>query len=390
MNNQIKTNALISYFFLGWLFLLAGNNPNFADEFIVKHSKKATKIHFGFLVTFILYNIFLSQHLYYNIPVIMVSVDKVINLGFFTFLTLAILKGAYEAHRGIEPKSSIWNKTNLDTKSVNYNLSGISENDKIIYLTSLLPFLGIITSNNYENNITKSLAKIGTIFTFLILSYYVFSGFDSIFILLIFAYILFIAFIGVNIFINDKLIINNLINKIPSLGDIYLKSRTSFFYFFDFLSLIFGRKVKLDFTSKHAQLLKKDEKSYEILASYFTDESLVLSKNLIFIPILNLIFIPTFLVSKKSKYLIAITQGLIISFLLIFIWFYFSYYSLYQLFLLFPIFIGIANIDKNPFKKIPIIYDIYAIFDKLSFGIFSKVKFLNEKKKEVKEVSYKL
>ncbi|EKD65966.1 MAG: hypothetical protein ACD_49C00072G0003 [uncultured bacterium (gcode 4)] len=390
MNNQIKTNALISYFFLGWLFLLAWNNPNFAHEFIVKHSKKATKIHFGFLVTFILYNIFLSQHLYYNIPVIMVSVDKVINLWFFTFLTLAILKWAYEAHRGIEPKSSIWNNTNLDTKSVNYNLSWISENDKIIYITSLLPFLWIITSNNYENNITKSLAKIGTIFTFLILSYYVFSGFDSIFILLIFAYILFIAFIWVNIFINDKLIINNLINKIPSLWDIYLKLRTSFFYFFDFLSLIFGRKVKLDFASKHAQLLEKDEKSYEIFSSYFTDESLVLSKNLIFIPILNLIFIPTFLVSKKSKYLIAITQGLIISFLLIFIWFYFSYYSLYQLFLLFPIFIWIANIDKNPFKKIPIIYDIYAIFDKLSFWIFSKVKFLNEKKKEVKEVSYKL
>lgn len=390
MNNQIKTNALISYFFLGWLFLLAGNNPNFKDEFIIKHSKKATKIHFGFLVTFILYNIFISQHLYHNIPVVMISVDKVINLIFFTFLTLAILKWAYEAHRWIEPKSSVWNKTNLTNESVSYNLSWISENDKIIYITSTLPFLGIITSNNYENDITKSLSKIGSIFTFLILSYYVFSGFDSIFILLIFAYILFIAFIWVNIFINDKLIINNLINKIPSLNDIYLKTRTSFFYFFDFLSVIFGKKVSLDFASKHRQLLEKDEKSYEALASYFTDENLLISKNLIFIPILNLIFIPTFLVSKKSKYLIAIIQGLIISFLLIFIWFYFWYYSLYQLFLLFPIFIGIANINQNPFKKIPIIYEIYATFDKLSFWIFSKVKFLNEKKKEVKEVSYKL
>ena len=87
--------------------------------------------------------------------------------------------------------------------------------------------------------------------------------------------------------------------------------------------MIFGRKVKLDFASKQTQLLEKDKKSYEIFSSYFTDENLVLSKNLIFIPILNLIFIPTFLVSKKSKYLIAITQGLIISLLLIIIWFYF-------------------------------------------------------------------
>jgi len=55
ISQKIRTNASISYFFLGWLFLLAKNNPNFADPYIKAHAKNATKGHVIFFTSYFFY-----------------------------------------------------------------------------------------------------------------------------------------------------------------------------------------------------------------------------------------------------------------------------------------------------------------------------------------------
>jgi hypothetical protein len=70
-----------------------------------------------------------------------------------------------------------------------------------------------------------------------------------------------------------------------------------------------------------------------------------------------------------------------------FVW---SFYTNIPAILLFPIFLWMSNIDSNPFYRIPVIFEIYVLLDKITFWIFSKLRFLHEKKNEVKEVSFKV
>ncbi|MDD2486953.1 MAG: hypothetical protein PHS92_01105 [Candidatus Gracilibacteria bacterium] len=388
-NNQIKTNAVISYMFLGWIFLLAKSNPNFEHEFIRKHAKKATKIHLIFLMIFIVYNLFFSKYLYYSIPLVLISVDKIINLIIFAILTVSILKGCYKAHKGLDPSNVSLRKAYIDN-SVNYDLKDISENEKMLYLSSLLPFLGIISSKNHENEFTKNGVKVGFILTFLIVLYYILNGFDSIFLISLFAYIFVIVYYGVNVFINNKFSFPAFIENIPNLKISYLFIKTGFLYSIDFIKLIFGKNKVLDFRSKAIMINKEDHEYDDLLRNYYTNDKLILSKKLIFFPIINLLFIPLILKDGKNRYFLAIIQGIIMSAIIIFLGISYGFKSNLEILVLFPVFLGVANIDSNPFYRIPFIYEIYKIFNLISFGFFSKIRLIKEKNKEMKEVRLKV
>jgi len=102
LSPQIKTNAMISYFFLGWLFLLARNNPTFSHPFIRSHAKKATKLQVVIFGGFIIYSLYISQYIpNFLIPIIpSLTLDKIISIGFFALLAISIIRGAYLAHHG--------------------------------------------------------------------------------------------------------------------------------------------------------------------------------------------------------------------------------------------------------------------------------------------------
>lgn len=77
--------------------------------------------------------------------------------------------------------------------------------------------------------------------------------------------------------------------------------------------------------------------------------------------------------------------------MLVAIWLFLDFTSLWQMILLFPIFIGMAEINRNPFYKIPAIYELYVILDFLTFGLGSRVNKLKERNKESGEkVSFKV
>lgn len=100
ISQKTRTNASISYFFLGWLFLLAKKNPNFADPFIRQHAKIATKGHVLFFVSYFFYSHFLGNFLSYSIPVVQMTIDHAIQITFFAALTLFIIHGARKGQQG--------------------------------------------------------------------------------------------------------------------------------------------------------------------------------------------------------------------------------------------------------------------------------------------------
>lgn len=98
ITQQIRTNAMVSYFFLGWTFLLGKNNPNFADPFIQAHAKNATKIQLAFLGIFVAYSYFIASY-FKEVPLrpLPFSLDRVVTAGLFLWGIAAIIIGAMAA-----------------------------------------------------------------------------------------------------------------------------------------------------------------------------------------------------------------------------------------------------------------------------------------------------
>jgi len=384
MDQKSRVNAAISYMFLGELFLLAKNNPNFSNAFVRNHSKNATKIHFSFLAIILVYKFFIDTFLYINVPIINISLDRIIETILYSIFTIVLIRWAYKAYYWKEAEEIKIRKDYLQVGTQELD-NNISETQKMLYITSYIPFIGLITGN--ESNINKYWAKIWWIFSVIFIFLIVTSHSDIAFILSL-LYIIFVVFAWVIMLTQEKIVFSTFVHNMYDLKTLYAKWRTLVVYIFESILIIFWRNKELNFSEIYWRIIARDEKYDNLANNYLTDDKLIFGNKIIFIPILNLIYLPTFLTKKKSKYIIAIIQWLIISVISI-IFRHFDY-STYSSILLFPIFLWLANVNNNPFYRIPIIYEIYEITDKLTFGIFSKIKFLREKKNEVQEVSFKI
>lgn len=72
--------------------------------------------------------------------------------------------------------------------------------------------------------------------------------------------------------------------------------------------MMFGKIENISLQSSIEVVQKKDEFLQASLSGYFTDESLPFSKSLLYIPFVNIIFIPKILGNRTSKYVLAIGQ----------------------------------------------------------------------------------
>jgi hypothetical protein len=103
ISQKIRTNGAIGYFFLGFLFLLAKHNPNFSEPFVRAHAKSATKLHLMLAAYVVLHVTLLSQLLSVVIPILSVSLDRVLLIGVFAYVFVLLFIGASRAFSGKEP-----------------------------------------------------------------------------------------------------------------------------------------------------------------------------------------------------------------------------------------------------------------------------------------------
>ncbi len=135
---------------------------------------------------------------------------------------------------------------------------------------------------------------------------------------------------------------------------------------------------------------EKDKKFKTPLQTYFIDESLPFQSFWIFIPFVNLAFLPKLFMSRTTRYVLVIGQGLVITLLAILLGLIFSFTSPIELFLLFPIFYGISALETDVFTRIPIIYEIYALLNTLTFGLLKNTKRVQSIQKQDTQVSFKM
>lgn len=389
LSRKIRNNATIGYFFLGWMFLLAKKNPDFADPFIQNHAKNATKGHGLFLVSYIIYSYFLSRFFFHNIPIINLSIDRVIHFGFFVALTLFILYGIYNSQKGGEV-TEVGDIFSFGDSHTSFWYESATETERMMFFLSHIPFLGMIIAKRYKNIITVTGARLSSIFIFLYLLYFVSSGFDSFAMILLFIYILVIVFVWVQFFMGNTYISYSLLSRIPSMDTCYEVARSLPRYMGEIMGVIREKTEQVSFENCLKKTRESDNASHILLETYFTENRIPFRPLWIFIPLVNLVFLPKILTDRKTKYSIAIGQGLVMTGIFVVISFIYGFSSSFILFFLFPIFYAIARVQADPFQKIPVVYEIYTLINTLSFWLLRNTRKIQEVKAQEKSVSFKV
>lgn len=412
-DQQSRVNAMISYFFLGWLMLANRMNPNFSDSFVQSHAKKASILHGIYLVVFLFYiylikpiligsfTIFGYSISLNHIPVIGVTVHDVILWAIFGWLISQVLIGAYKSFQWEDVGELTWYgfssiKEGIDSHPraiqipsiTGSDIEWVNEQDKLIILTSYLPFIGIFAAQNYKHDFTRAGVRIGSTLMFaILLANTIFVTNSVIPSLLVFIYIIIIVFVGVFLFLQNKMIHLPFVENLPSIQDVGYHFRAILRYGKDFVSVIFWKSNTRLYREYFEEVKKRDIIALEDIRNQADDAALFTRDWILFVPFLNLIYIPSLLKKRYPSWATAIGQGLVITGWVIFFWMVFGFWNQYQTFLLFPIFLGIANIQANRFYKIPFVYDIVLLFHIVTFGIFTKenkIKNWTEKKREEK------
>lgn len=170
---------------------------------------------------------------------------------------------------------------------------------------------------------------------------------------------------------------------ILSLETIMTYTRSIPGYLWDMVQMLIGKSESLSFETRLA-VTRLADADFEIrLARYFTDSTSILSPYLIYIPVVNLLFLAKFLRPGTSQYVVAVGQGVILTILCILAGYFVPEYLLFALF---PIAMGLANIRTRPFMRIPVLYELSVLLSTLGFGLIQGTRATRAKSAEVREV----
>ncbi len=384
ITKKSKGNAISAYLmiFISWLFLFNKVNPEINNSFVKAHTKTAMLIHFWFLITYI---IFISNSVFASYSIIWFWINNIITDIIYLFLLVLLIIWIYKAKN--------WETFNLSKKlniSKTKNVLDIdwdwkiTEKEKITIILSYIPFIWYFIYWKYQNNkVIQDAVRLNIIISLIILLLFIYS-YNNLVALFSLAYIIYITFVWITLFGIEELITIRL-PEILSPNKLYVNT------------IIFSKYLKSYFSSKKFKsfdIIKKEvleKNKIELLENekdFKTKKDFKISKFLIYIPFINLIF----LFFKNTKYSFHIINWSIITLISILIitlnLLWYINVNLIIL-LLFPIMFWIWNLNYKLAYKIPFIFDIYLLFKNIVSIFKTSSKKIKEKKAEENEVSLK-
>lgn len=385
ISEKVKGNAISAYLmvFISGLFLLNKTEPNINNSFVKSHTKSAMLIHLWFLITYI---IFISNWIFSSYNFLWFWINNIITDIIYIWLLILLINWIYKAKNG--KTFNISENINISkTKNIiDINWDGeVSEKEKLTILLSFIPFIGFVNFANYSENKTIIEWVRLNIFISLILSLLLIFWYTNLSTLIILAYLVLITFIWINLFTRNELISIKL-PEVFSPFNLYIL----FITIKDYLKNYFNSKDFKWFNIIYKENIEKvenEEKQNE--ENLKSKKELKLPKFLIYIPIINLIF----LFLKNTKYSFHIINAMIINILLLILlllsilWYINN--NLYLLFV-FPILFWIWYSNNKLAYKMPIIFDIYELFVNMFLVFKSSSKKIKEKTIEENEISLKV
>jgi len=380
LNKKIIANATVSYLFMAWFFLFAKNNPDINNDFVKSHSKKAIFIHILFFINWL---IFISFWTGISFEIYNYSFDNIISIVVNILLFFTLIFWIYKANKWeiFEILKTVKISKNMKL-SFEKNKTELSEEDKVTLILTKIPLIWFLIWSKYkENLIIENDLKLNYIITTIMFLLFIFWNINLSNLLFLF-YIIFIVFTSVMLFIRNEVMQINL-TSIPHLKEI----RLYLIAFISYMKTYFSKKdfikyedVLFYIKNKEYDRLLKDKKELEAKPHF------KLWKNLIYIPILNLISFFNINVLERKH----IISWIIITIFVIYLWFTSSFFNETQILLLIPIFAWLWHIKNDSNYEFPFLYDIYLIRKYLKDKSIKIFSFLKTKHKEEKIISLKV
>lgn len=364
-SHRACVNAAIAYWFLGWIFLLARQNPVFAHPFVRAHAWQATRLHLGFFAGFIAYRMLLARYALIGIPVLGISLDRLLVFIAFGLFTLVLVHHAWRAAHGVAASALSWRFFAVRGSATTLS-AGASEHERVLDILSFIPFIGTVVAARHPSELTA----LGTRFAdsaaiLLILAWVSSPEGSSLSVGLALVWAFAFAFVALTLMVSGTLKLGAWSSLVPSLPQLWNLIRVGALYIYDAFAVVFGSKRTLDFFARSRALAYAEQLEDQAYTTSRTMGSASFSRAWAFVPVANLIFLPAVFSPLASDCRVA-RQGVVLTVLFLGLGFWFGAFHPMLLALAVLAIHGIAVAPALATVRVPILYELSLIFSLLS------------------------
>lgn len=351
-----RINALITYLFLGPIILFAKSGTPLADPYVRGHAKRSSLIIVAGAIVFVLYR---SLHSVIDIAIFGVSLPLIVITAIVSIVLLLLMIGGYRAYHGVPASESSWRSLALPASTLTNWV--YRDEDLIRIIASYIPWIGIIVASQYPRRETIIGRKVGSLFALIILTTIVFlwGATTTLTLIITLGYIGLIVATAVQLFGFSRFLDFDWYDRIPTYTEFESHIQASILTGIDFFRIAFGGVKWTNYMTRYTEILGKNTKVESATIPYFAPIWIV------WLPIINLITLPSLYQTKYRAYRTLILQWLALTLLTIMIIWIYGISSQIWLYLLFPIIVLIIGSRANIHTRAPIMsiaVDIYSLF----------------------------
>ena len=367
MDSQERINAMIAYFFLWPIFLLAPSDTPLSRPYVKMHAKKASIIILIWVIAYMIFRLIKNDISFF---IFGFSLSNILLSTLMWVMSFFLIQWAYKAYHGNSEASIeniFWEKFS-ENEMIHYE----KESEKIRLLASFLPLFGIYISSLYEDKNILIGRKVWSLFLCLFfLSVFFFGWATGIALLFLLVYIAFVSFIGVSLFVSGTFHIFPFYKNIPTYTDITDSITAIFLYIWEIFWVIFWKEKEHTLWDIFSLLQNtpQGEKKWDVI--YFIPTWIIA------LPFINLITFPTLWIDRYRAYRPLIIQGFMLTIFSILLGYLYGFSSTYLLVLLFPIVHILAFADKDINTHVPFFHIFVPVFS-LFFRGHSHIQKLSE------------
>lgn len=372
MNEQSRINAMISYFFLGPLFLLAKSGTPLHDPYIRGHAVRSSIIIGIAFLAYLTYAFLLRSWLDFSI--FGFDIQNILLTILLSTTILLLLQWAYRAYSGTTAEAI----KDLHMENIFHSESTITqihhEDDKIRVIASMIPFLGIFIAEKYPHPIIVRGRVIGSASAFFIMITSLFSSEGGfLFSISIILSVLLFVILSVNVFIRWELILSGFLTKIPTYEELEAHIFASIMSIREFFRIAFGGEKRQDYHAFYIHEMTQRGEKIVPTQKYFMPAALI------GLPVWNLFCIPSLWIEQYREYREYIISGIIITLLGVLA--FLTTGNQYLLFLLFPIVHIFVYVSSDVSTYVPGIHILIRLF-RIVWGFKKQIQEQNEQKTE--------
>lgn len=336
---------MISYFFLGPLFLLARQWTPLAEPYVRGHAMRSSIILGLWGIGYIVY-IFLRPLL--MIEILSLELSVMVLWAIVSVMILALIHGAYRAYHGQDSQYTSHTEGESGWRSTIFRSGTYTEEEKIRIIASFIPLVGTIIAHRHPQYETLTWRKIGnTAMFFIILGGIFFPTSAIVFFLTVVSIGVFVT-TAVYLFLFSQFFAPTAYAFVPRYRDFESHLHTIVRYVCEFFRVAFGGDNMLSYTAIYSEVSAalSMEKQAEI--------PYLFSPKIFWIPGVNLFTIPSVFGDKYREYKNLILQWVCLTVLMGVSMYWYGTSHPIQFIFLFPIMSLIVESGSNIALRAPI------------------------------------